>query len=245
MPSLNLNNRLIWFAHCPKAGGTSVEAAMVARWGAKVEHLHWGWDLWWRRGGWRAADPPNSPQHLIWEDALSALARPPDVVFALVRDPVVRMVSEYRWQRHGRRGTRLGRALAYLPFSVWLALMLAMARRNPYAFDNHLRPQADFVPVNAQVFRLEDGMAPVLDWLATIADTDLGQNEPPHRLHRPGKPVRVGDGAKGRIAAAFAADYTRFEYHSAGPKRPGFWPADWVAERCAAGLVWLERHGML
>ena len=118
MPSLTLPDRLIWFAHCPKAGGTTVEKFMVSHWGEAVGHLHWGWDLWWKTGGWRVADPPNSPQHLIWRDAEAALAAPPDLVFAVVRDPVARMQSEHRWQRRLRRGSRLGRALALLPFGL-------------------------------------------------------------------------------------------------------------------------------
>ena len=124
MPSLTLPDRLIWFAHCPKAGGTTVEKFMVSHWGEAVGHLHWGWDLWWKTGGWRVADPPNSPQHLIWRDAEAALAAPPDLVFAVVRDPVARMQSEHRWQRRLRRGSRLGRALALLPFGLWLRLCI-------------------------------------------------------------------------------------------------------------------------
>ena len=159
MPSLVLSDRLIWFAHCPKAGGTSVERAMVEPWGGAVGHLHWGWDLWWTRGGWRVADPPNSPQHFVWADALAALPRAPAVVFALVGDPAARMASEHAFQRRHRRGTGAGRALAQLPFSLWLRLMLAVARLNPHAFDNHLRPQVDFIPDSAAVFRLEEGLA--------------------------------------------------------------------------------------
>ena len=59
MPSLTLDNRLIWFAHCPKAGGTSIETLMVETWGDRVGHLHWGWDLWWKPAAAGAA--PRRP----------------------------------------------------------------------------------------------------------------------------------------------------------------------------------------
>lgn len=245
MPSLTLENRLIWFAHCPKAGGTSVERVLVDHFGDAVGHLHWGWDLWWKGGGWRRADPPNSPQHLIWEDAERALPRTPDLVFALVRNPVARLVSEYRYQRKLRRGTKAGRLLAHLPFSFWIRLMLYVARANPYAFDNHLRPQCDFIPDSAKVFRLEDGMAPVGTWLAEHADeTDLVFRLP--RLLSSGDAapqIDVRDQAL--IAGAFAADYDLFGYtrppHGAG-RRPLL---DLTAWLLSGPVRYLERRGLI
>ncbi len=243
MPSLALPDRLIWFAHCPKAGGTSVEQFMVAHWGDAVGHLHWGWDLWWKRGGWRVADPPNSPQHLVWTDALAALERRPDAVFAVVRDPVARLASEHRWQRHKRRGTKLGKLLAFLPFSLWLPLMLAVARRNHHAFDNHLRPQADFVPDGARVFRLEDGLAPVATWLAEETGAPLAAAELPHAIPS-GTGPEISPCEAGQVGVAFAADYARFGY-----RRPPSAEARWLVRALANGLAilvtWAERRGAL
>lgn len=244
MPSLALPELFIWFAHCPKAGGTSVESFMVDRWGDAVGHLHWGWDLWWRRGGWRLASPPNSPQHLIWSDALTVLPRQPDAVFAMVRDPVTRMASEYRWQRGGRRGTWLGKAVAHLPFSLWLRVMLSMARRRPYSFDNHFRLQSEFIPDTAKVFRLEDGLQPALDWLSDIAgETDRLKEEAPHRLAT-GSAPELGPADKARIADAFGEDYDRFGYvpPSCIARRDRL---DWLAEKLAPLLIWLDRRGAL
>lgn len=243
MPSLTLPDRLIWFAHCPKAGGTSVEHLMVATWGEAVGHLHWGWDLWWKRGGWRHASPPNSPQHLTWDEAQPFLARAPSAVFAVVRDPVARMVSEYRWQTSGRRGTWAGRALAHLPFALWLEIMLAMARRNPHAFDNHLRPQGDFIPEGAVVFRLEDGLQPVADWLGEVAGAGRALTIP-HALKAQARALTVGAGSRARIARAFAGDYARFGY--ARPEtRPGNKPSRYLAGALVWPLLWLERRGLL
>ena len=216
---------------------------MVTHWGEAVGHLHWGWDLWWRRGGWRVADPPNSPQHLVWDDACARLGRAPDAVFAVVRDPAARMASEHRWQRQGRRGTRLGKLVARLPFSLWLRVMLAMAQRNPFAFDNHLRPQADFVPNEARVFRLEDGLAPVVAWLVETAGAAPVSEPVPHALASGGAPeIAVPD--RILIEAAFRADYARFGYaRRGGVARRGL--ADGVAAVLAVPLVWLDRRGRL
>lgn len=243
MPSLTLDDRLIWFAHCPKAGGTSVEQFMVARWGDAVGHLHWGWDLWWRRGGWRVADPPNSPQHLIWNDAQKQLPRPPDAVFAVVRDPVARLSSEYRWQRRARRGTKLGKLLAYLPFSLWLRVMLATARRYPHAFDNHLRPQSDFVPERAKVFRLEEGLEGLTHWLVETVGEEAAGTTVPHAI-----PSGVGDTVSARdqalIAQAFATDYARFGYAVPRRNQVRGWQ-DWIAGLIAPTVGYLDRHGCL
>lgn len=243
MPSLTLPDRLIWFAHCPKAGGTSLERVMVDTWGDRVGHLFWGWDMWFRRGGWRAARPPCSPQHLTWEDAGRVLPRAPDLVFAVVRDPVARMASEHRWQRRGRRATPLGRAIAWLPFSLWLRLMLAMRERHAYAFDNHLRPQADFVPEMAAVFRLEEGLDAPLSWLARASGSaHLVRAE---HLLRSGAGRKIEAADRALIGAAFAEDYRRFGYDRPAPCRT-MRPLLRIAARCLAPLLVLaDRHGWL
>ncbi len=243
MPSLDLPHCLIWFAHCPKAGGTSIEQLMVATWGDRVGNLHWGWDLWWHGGGWRRADPPNSPQHHIWPDALTVLPRTPDAVFAVTRDPLTRMVSEYRWQRDLRRGTRAGKALAWLPFSIWLRLMLQVAARNPHAFDNHLRPQGDFIPDHARLFRLEDGLDAVAVWLAEITGACLSPANLPHALPKvAGHDIGPRDAAL--IGQAFAVDYNRFGYDR--PRGTAARPVlDWLTARAAPLVAWIERRGRL
>lgn len=217
---------------------------MVAHWGDCVGHLHWGWDLWWRKGGWRLATPPNSPQHLIWEDAVQALPQPPDVVFAVVRDPKARMQSEYRWQRLRRRGTRIGRALAYLPFGLWLRVMLALACRYPHAFDNHFRPQTAFIPKDAQVFKLEDGLEAALSWLAV--QTGVSYDPVTSARHNAtGLGVVVAPKDAARIAQTFAEDYARFGYtpQTTDPVRRDL--ADLLAAILAPGLAWLDRRGRL
>ena len=243
MPSLALPGRLIWFAHCPKAGGTSVEQVMVARWGGAVGHLHWGWDLWWREGGWRVADPPNSPQHLVWDDAKAQLPRPPDAVFAMVRDPAARIASEHRWQREGRRGTWAGRVLAHLPFSLWLRVMLAVVARNPHAFDNHLRPQSDFIPEGATVFQLEDGLDKALHWLSETAGEPVLTTPVPQAIAtRTRTALTLTDQL--RIARAFAVDYARFGYVAPSGTSALDW-RDRLAGWIAPLVTFMDRKGAL
>jgi len=244
MPSLTLHDRLIWFAHCPKAGGTTIEQFMVAQWGDGVGHLHWGWDLWWRGGGWRSEGPANSPQHLVWDDALETLPSHPDLVFAIVRDPVTRMQSEYRWQRQSRRGTRLGRALSYLPFGLWLRVMLSLAERHPYAFDNHFRPQSAFVPEGAKVFKLEEGLDPALCWLAVQTGVSHDPDEVKH-TNTTGRATPIASQAVARIVQVFGEDYSRFGYPKPKVDSPVHNWVDRGIKTLVPGLVWLDRRGRL
>ncbi len=213
MPSVEINGRLIYFAHCPKAGGTSVERFMADRWGSTVSLLGWGWDRRWARRGERAGEIPSSPQHYTWADAQRALPRSPDAVFTVVRDPVARMVSEYRYQRTGRLTGPFGGPVRRLGFSAWLRLMFALADRNPYTHDNHFRPQIDFLPrEGARVFRLEDGLHAVLVWLAAQAG-EPAPRTPPHDLRTSGGEDVVPTAAdRALIHARFREDYLRFGY---------------------------------
>jgi hypothetical protein len=237
VPSVELNGQLIYFAHCPKAGGTSVERFMVDRWGASVRLLGWGWDRRWAGRGEQAGEVPSSPQHYVWEDARRALPRAPDAVFTVVRDPVARMVSEYRYQREGRLTGPFGRPVRRLGFSAWLRLMFALADRNPYTHDNHFRPQAAFLPAEgARVFRLEDGLQPVLTWLAERAG-EPPPKEVPHDLGA-GSGPRVAPTPEDRalIAQRFDQDYRRFGYVCGDAARdPGTGRA--MAPRAVAALL--------
>ena len=217
---------------------------MVARWGKRVEFLHWGWDLWWKQGGWRKAEHPNSPQHLIWADAQPLLPKAPDAVFAVVRDPVERLASEYRWQRKGRRGTKLGRLVSRLPFPIWLRSMLEVSRLNPYAYDNHLRPQDHFVAPSAVIFRLEDGLAPVMNWLSSETGATFPET-PPHQLAGQGSPIDICDDDRRRIRAVYGVDYDRFSYVAPSGTLPRQDTIDWIVGWLAPGLVWLDRRGLL
>ena len=222
MPSLMIRGRLIYFAHCPKAGGTSVERFMVERWGASVGMLGWGWDRKWAREGERAGEVPSSPQHLVWEDARHVLPRAPDHVFAIVRDPVARMVSEYRYQIEERLTGPIGRPIRHLGFSTWLRLMLAMADRNPYTHDNHFRPQTAFLPDgDVTVFHLEDGLKPALDWLCARAG-EAAPVDLPHLLKSKESRVGVPTSAdKALIYDRFRVDYQRFGYSAPATKQAG------------------------
>ncbi len=74
--------------------------------------------------------------------------------FMVVRNPVDRAKSDYLWS------FRKLKDRASLPsFEQWFRAMIEQYRKDPYAFDNHIRPQHEFGgPAIRKVYKYEDGL---------------------------------------------------------------------------------------
>ncbi len=161
MPILRTDDRLIYFAHVPKCGGTSIETYLRARFG-QVALVDADW--WTRRGiaRWSA----SSPQHIPVE-ALHTMFPPDffDASFAVVRHPATRFVSAFKHARSER----------HVPRTRSLDRMLGQLERHgvdaPGLADNHFMPMTRFVPEGAEVFRMEDGLDRVAEWLDEVTGT--------------------------------------------------------------------------
>jgi len=229
MPIAQTPKGSVYFAHVPKAGGSTVEDYLLRRFGPLWLHE----TAFAARGG-RQSDIPMPTQHLTARDA--ALVLPPDLLwsFAVVRDPLARLCSEYRFQTGASRSSRFG-------FSTWIRIVLGAARRDPRIYDNHIRPQDDIVPASAEVFRLEDGF----DGLAARLDAVTGQDTAGqdaggqdtagqdaagqdtagegagvafgHLLKRAHEPIAIRRQDVALIAGYYAADYDRFGYARPDP----------------------------
>jgi len=129
------------FVHVPKAGGSSFSSALVEK----------GWrELYSIRGLHAAAlsFAYCSPQH--WHSSILELMFKLDSfgqVVVILRDPFERFMSEYRWQCF--------QGMTNLSPAEWTSFVLGAYEENPFAFDNHIRPQSDFVIAGASLFQLE------------------------------------------------------------------------------------------
>ena len=144
----------ILFLHVPKCGGGSIEKFF--RDNGFVEEFR----CIDRRllGLYRC-----SPQH--WHRSMleSVLKMDSfDYIFSVVRDPVARLISEYKW--------RLAHPLAADGVDLWYERVRDLFSRDPYLFDNHMRAQVEFLVPSAKVFRLEGSLQAVVDRIAL----DLG-----------------------------------------------------------------------
>jgi hypothetical protein len=207
MPLVFADDKRIFFAHVPKAGGTSVEDYLKARFG-EVTMLNRNWNNDTRRsGGLRgSAGLIAPPQHLSATDLRQILPAHIDFSFAMVRDPVQRMISEYHFRNMTLRGRRMG-------FSLWLRLVLQAYRISPTVLENHIRPQSDLVPEDCEIFRLEDGFELLRRRLDDVCGEVAPQIKFPHALAKAKGFKAVPSPADlALIFKAYDLDYIRFGY---------------------------------
>ena len=160
----------------------------------------------------------SSPQHL----PVSALDRlfPPGFFacsFAVVRHPVDRLRSAFQVQRDV-----IGRIPRDVSFGVWLKTVEQAHKKRPWYLDNHARPMDDLVPADAEIFRVEDGLQPLVAWF----DAKAGNSDGPRQIGKTNTrdeifaakkkpviarpPVQKADRAE--VARIFARDFERFGY---------------------------------
>ena len=182
MPLARINNRILYFAHIPKTGGTTVEEYLFAK-GSVALFLDHEWD--WSR---------TTPQHM--QRSVYSCLVPSDFYdfgFTLVRDPLKRLISEFRMRSKPQRRTfnpmnrirmaksrftgqkcyafEIGKRIVFLDFNDWVDRAFREYQKDPYFRDNHIRPQHEFVDPSHKVFLLEDGIEQVFRWIDQVTDT--------------------------------------------------------------------------
>jgi hypothetical protein len=213
MPFANIGPGWVYFAHVPKCAGSSVEDYLERRFGQTLGF----------RDGQFLKVPEaerwtkSSPQHI----PAAALARliPPEMFvaqFAVVRHPLTRLQSVYRFQKVWQETIP-----AELSFSAWLATLEGALAAEPFYLDNHVRPMTDLVPEGARVFRIEDGTTPIIAWLDRLVGDAEGPRAFRHmKSHKliherkgvPVQPITPTPADIALIAALYAADFARFGY---------------------------------
>ena len=210
MPIVRIAGKLVYFAHVPKCAGTSVEVYLSDRFG-ELGFLDWRYlelapEQRWTR---------SSPQHV---DVASLHRLMPaeffEACFAVVRHPVDRLVSVFRYQRDAE--TEIPQATE---FSDWLD---GLAGTGAFYLDNHARPMIDFIPEGAEIFRIEDGLQRLVDWVDALAGTDDAahciavHNTFAERLtfrnRQAGDEIVPTEADRARIYEIYTEDFERFGY---------------------------------
>jgi hypothetical protein len=165
MPIFLKNGKKCLFIHIPKAAGSSFE---------KVAGLR-SWKKYFSINGVRAKEldfVKSTPQHFHAE-LLEMVFRLDkfDAVIAICRHPMQRLKSEYYWQ--------LSTSQTTLSPCAWLNEVQSLIKQNPYLFDNHLRPQFEFIPqgIDVNIYKLEeDGLFKAIKKLLEL-DADFHVNK--------------------------------------------------------------------
>ncbi|WP_235547844.1 MULTISPECIES: sulfotransferase family 2 domain-containing protein [unclassified Nocardioides] len=199
------DDRAVLFIHVPKTGGSSIERLFTDS----------GWQMHFR--GTRKTEPDLfryyrcSPQHLhaAMLSELFALGRF-QLSAAIVRDPLARFRSEFAMRHPDLEHGDAERV------RVWTDEVMGRYQRNPYALDNHLRPQTDFLLPNTATYRLEDGLEAMVSDLNARFDLGLTA-ELSHRLRSgkkglPSSAVDVPDDVVARLHEFYAADFEQLGY---------------------------------
>lgn len=201
MPLYNIQGQTVLFIHVPKAGGSSVE-----EW---LDPFRIG--LQDRRFYEPAFSPPPfpcSPQH-FHRALLDSLFRQGrlDYSFALVRSPISRMASEYRFQK------MISPTLDSFPaMEPWMERCFKQYRHNPFSYDNHIRPMSQFVSEQDEVFRLEDGVGAVVARLSERCPQAIApRGGIPHVNKTPGEPQEgFTEGTLALIKDFYREDFQRW-----------------------------------
>ncbi|WP_172300489.1 sulfotransferase family 2 domain-containing protein [Pseudoruegeria sp. HB172150] len=210
MPISRIGPKLVYFAHVPKCAGSSIENYLRERFGrlALLDRQH-------------LSRPPSdrwsctSPQHIDWVSLMRMF--PEDFfseVFTVVRHPVGRAVSAYRFQSEVE-----GTVTEGMSFADWLRDVAAQRSVDPHRFDNHSRPQTEFLPpegtLPCTVFHLEHGLDAVIPYLDELAGDQGGPRAMGHVLQAKeptSGPLTPTTEEIALIAEIYAADFARFGY---------------------------------
>lgn len=203
MPIFRKGDIAVLYVHVPKTGGTSIENLFTMS-GWEVHLLDRG------RPGTLNPYRRCSPQHMHASALLERL-RPEtfNLVFMTVREPLARFRSEVVMRNPGLEQ----------PWSKdvqrWTQDILRRYLANPYALDNHLRPQSEFYIPGSRVWKLEDGLVRVVEELRTVHGLDLA-DKVPHTMTRAGTlsagGVKPPSEIEEQVIDIYRDDYARLDY---------------------------------
>ncbi len=211
MPVFLKNGHAVLHIHIPKCGGSSFQKkARLDGWKEhfSIHGVH-GSEMSWCR---------ISPQHLHAEMLGEFFELDKfNLIIAVVRNPYNRLMSEYFWQK--------SQCLTRLAPSDWVTSTFDLFQNDPSIFDNHIRPQSDFITPNAKLFRLEDNgvdfalkamksLDPFMGsidsirnrFMLSLSNTQLKKSR--YSLEVESEFARM----EGEIRSFYKNDFTRFDY---------------------------------
>lgn len=198
MPIAIIEGKNILYCHVPKAGGTS-----LMKWVKTIGEVKMN------RGITTHRDVLY-PNHLHKASLEAIYTRTMfDTVIMPVRNPVDRILSEYRYQRTLNKY----RLSLQFGFSIWLRRSIKKYEKNNGYRNNHFRPQHEFKAWDAKHFKLEDGFAGLREHISEV--TGLNLADIPQFGHANAsikKPVKLTQADLDLIVSTYEKDFEIFGY---------------------------------
>lgn len=202
MPVLAKNSQQLLFVHIPKCAGTEVESRLLP---------HCDSVLLFSKA--KARGVPCDAQH-FHSELLSWVI--PDVAsmksFAVVRHPLSRIVSEHVYRNRLRRN----RGAKPMAFSNDVRHYFFEYRFDRHIYDNHIRPQVEFLLPTTRLFKLEAGVHLAVDYACSVLEIDR-PNKSEHGKRENSSDyedcVIIGKDIR-RIQAFYAADFDLLDYET-------------------------------
>jgi hypothetical protein len=222
MPLARVGQKLIYFAHVPKCAGMTIEHYITQRFGP-IAMLYNPFAKIPTQDRWSVTSPQHMPESVRQQYVPDGFI---DASFSVVRHPAARLRSVFLFQREIEH--RIAQTTA---FSPWLETIAAALQGDPHIYDGHLRPMTEIVPDTACIFKLENGLSPVIDWLDDMAGTKDGPrtmrpvNALAARMARINAAVpslKLTNADFDQIAGLYAADYEKFGYGTVPEKTEAF-----------------------
>lgn len=152
MPVFSKENESILFVHIPKCGGSSI---------SKVFQKN-NWEESFSVRGKSLSEIEylkSSPQHYHGEIIKNIFEISKfNKIFTIVRNPFNRLKSEFYWQLNNEISTNKSP-------EDWFNNVLEKYNQNNYIYDNHIRPQNEFILEKIHIFKLEEGLKKVYEYI--------------------------------------------------------------------------------
>lgn len=148
MPFFKKHNDIIYFAHIPKTGGTSVETFLQSC-GYKM-YFH----------GRVLSNKFSSKHHRTSDDKELKLLfefLEPRLSFTVMRHPIERIISEYKWCN-----TKLN-VLTTAALRSFIRTKIYQSKKKKHVNDNHIRPQTDFLIEGMLIYKFNDWQTIIKD----------------------------------------------------------------------------------
>lgn len=199
MPVMIKNNQSVLFVHIPKCGGSSFEKIMST--------LGWKELLSIRGLPLNKLNFINcTPQHMH-KELLSQIIKPQsfDQITTIVRNPYNRLLSEYAWQTHQK--------ITRLPAKDWIDHVFNEYEKNKFSYDNHIRPQSEFIFEDSKIFKLEENgiLNAIMNVNPGIDPKDI-PNKSEKRTKKNEETLIDFEDNKKTIIAFYKQDYKKLNY---------------------------------